>query len=177
MQKARIWIEIAAVVVVGAGAFFIGRAIPSVPSGSSSVSAPVSAPTSPTRADGPAGTTVPSATSTNLPPGEAAPDVVKPASRTSPISIRNFNVTVQNNAVSPDTIVLYLNDLLNLTFQSKDNTYSFVQPDYALRWEVSPTAPKSLQLQTDRPGKFTFYCPSCGGPAKGPVGYIIVVPR
>lgn len=177
------WVGIIVVIVaVGSAAFFVGRSLPPGPIGSSGPGGPgtgdQTAPLpSPTREDVPAGTVVPGATSTDLPPGVAQPENVKLSGGASSPYLKDFHVTVKSDVVSPVNIVTYVRDIVTITFESGDKAYDFIQPDLGLKWQVPAGGSKTMQFQTASTGKFIFYCPSCGGPDKGPVGYIVSAPR
>lgn len=107
----------------------------------------------------------------------AKPSVVKSVGAND-LSVRTFNnVLLENDTVSPEKIVVKLFDIVTINFSAVDKTYDMVQPDNGLSWTVPKGGGKSLQFQGTTPGQFTFYCVSCGGPDKGPVGYFIVVPK
>lgn len=181
MQSSKIWIWVGiavAVIALIAIVFFVVRSLPPGPasSGDTGNSAP-SEPPSPTRQEVPSGTVVPEVSSTNLPSGVAQPESVKPSGGSSSPYLRNFHLTVKNDAVSPNNIVAYAGDILTISFESGDKSYEFVQPDFGLGWQIPAGGAKTLQFQATTPGKFIFYCPSCGGPDRGPVGYITAAPR
>lgn len=179
MQRSKLWMWIGiALVVVALGAviFFVSRSM-STKSGNPQNPGSAAAVPSPTREEVPAGTTVPESASANLPSGVAHPQNVKPSGGSSSPYLRSFSVKINNDSVSPNNIIAYVGDILTLTFESVDKTYDFVQPDFGLRWQVPVGGSKTFQFQTSNPGKFIFYCPSCGGPGKGPVGYVTAVAR
>lgn len=93
------------------------------------------------------------------------------------LSARSFNVVLNGNSVSPQKIIIKLLDLVTINFSAVDKTYDLTQPDNGLSWTVPGGGSKSLQFQGMTPGEFTYYCDSCGGPDKGPVGYFVVVPK
>jgi heme/copper-type cytochrome/quinol oxidase subunit 2 len=165
-----------AVIAVALAIFFVSRSVlnkPGSPQGSNSAEVLPK----PTREDVPEGTVVPESNSENLPSGVAEPQNVKQtAGENSPYS-RSFRIVINNNSVSPNNIVAYADDILTVTFESADKDYDFVQPDLGLRWQVPAGGSKSFQFQASNPGKFIFYCPSCGGPEKGPVGYFTAVAK
>lgn len=181
MQKTRVWIWIGMIVVIVAlasAAFFVTRSMLSKPTASNDKN-PDDSPAvqSPTREDVPAGTVVPDVASANLPSGVAKPEEVKLSGGSSSPYLRNFHVVVKGDAISPANIISYAGDILTITFESVDKAYDFVQPDFGLRWQVPAGGSKTFQFQTANTGKFIFYCPSCGGPKSGPVGYITAASR
>ena len=65
-------------------------------------------------------------------------------------------------------------DIVNLEITAADANYGFTQPDYGLNASIVKGKTQQIQFQALQSGNFEFYCGSCGGPAKGPVGHIIV---
>lgn len=122
-----------------------------------------------------AGTTVPSGTST------VGSDIAKPtevkAIGPSDMSSRNFSVSINGGVVTPEKIIVYLLDIVNINFTAVDRDYDLTQPDNGLSFVVKKGQTKAVQFQGGTPGQFTYYCVSCGGPKSGPVGYIVVVPK
>lgn len=176
MQKKGIWISIGVGVIAVIVALILAFGLPDgidFPSFQTSGSSGTENDTSKTREVVPVGTVVPDTSSANLPPEVVVPQTVRLSGGSSSPNLRSFVVTVENNALSQNTITAYVGDILTLTFQSKDKEYDFVQPDYGLTWRVPANDSKTFQFQATATGKFIFYCPSCGGPEKGPTGYII----
>ncbi|TSC60172.1 MAG: hypothetical protein LiPW15_50 [Parcubacteria group bacterium LiPW_15] len=108
--------------------------------------------------------------------GVAKPTEVK-AVGVNDLSARSFNVVLNGDKVSPEKVIIKLFDIITINFSAVDKTYDFVQPDNGLSWTVPKGGSKSLQFQGTTAGQFTFYCVSCGGPSKGPIGYFVVVPK
>lgn len=108
--------------------------------------------------------------------GIAIPTEVKEVG-TNDVSERDFNIVIDKDMVSPQKVIVKLLDIVTINFSAVDKSYDMAQPDNGLSWTVPMGGSKSLQFQGSTPGQFTFYCVSCGGPDKGPVGYIVVVPR
>ena len=123
----------------------------------------------------PAGTVIPGVGS-SVPANVAAPTVVQPVNTkiNTGIQYRAFSLTIANGAFSPDTIIVRSGDVAHITITAADADYDFTQPDYGLRVGISKGQTKVVESQLSTPGKFTFYCGDCGGPDKGPKGYIIV---
>lgn len=122
----------------------------------------------------PAGTVVPGVNSTGTPA-----DVAKPTSVSKiggAINATNFSIAIANGKISPANINVYLGTPVNITFSS-DQAYGFVQPDNGLSWSVPAGGSATIQFQSNQPGKFIYYCKSCGGPEKGPVGYFVAVSK
>jgi heme/copper-type cytochrome/quinol oxidase subunit 2 len=87
---------------------------------------------------------------------------------------RSFDVIVQNNAFMPSALTVHLGDSVNLEIGAIGAGYDFTQPDFGLHVVLPNGANKKIQFTATAAGKFVFYCSSCGGPAKGPVGYLVV---
>lgn len=129
-----------------------------------------------TREDVSAGTRVPSQGG-NAAGGVAVPQIVAPAAADSKLSKRIFAITVNNNKIDTPNIVVYAGDLVTLTITAVDKAYNFVQPDYGLRFNLKQGETKTFDNQFTTPGKYLFYCDSCGGPESEPRGYFTVVPK
>ena len=67
-------------------------------------------------------------------------------------------------------------ETVNLSVTAVDANYSFTQPDYGFNDMIAKGKTQTIQFQAMASGNFSFYCSSCGGPLKGPVGHIIIVP-
>jgi plastocyanin len=88
--------------------------------------------------------------------------------------VRAFNISITADQFSPSKVSVYNGDVVHIIFASTDKNYDVYQPDYG--WLVTVNKGKSAQVvfTANSSGRFTFYCPSCGGPSKGPIGYIYV---
>ncbi len=128
-----------------------------------------------TAAPVPAGTVVPGTNSTST--DVAKPTAINKIGAGGAVNQRNYAVEVKNDLVTPQKIAVYVGDVVNIAFTSADKTYDFVQPDNGAEWTVSLGKPITLRFSSPNAGQFTYYCKSCGGPGKGPVGYFVVVPR
>lgn len=146
-------------------------------SGGSGMASPQTQPGSTTRAQAPANIVVPDKTAV-VPENIAVPEVVAPASPVTNSSYRSFTMKMQAGAFSPNTVIVKEGDTTRVTISAADANYDFIQPDY-LGNKISIAKGQSWMWQFDATaaGKFTFYCPSCGGPSKGPIGYLIVAPK
>ncbi len=130
-----------------------------------------------TREVAPQNIVVPNQNSQNVPQGVAIPQTVSPASQVSSASNRDFSIKIEANAFTPDTIIVRKFDVINLTVNAVDGNYDLTQPDYGLNLSAPKGTSKTFQFQAYLEGKFTFYCASCGGPEKGPIGYLVVAPK
>jgi heme/copper-type cytochrome/quinol oxidase subunit 2 len=132
------------------------------------------APSSPTRAPVPSGVIVPNAGATGTLAGVAVPAIQSPGDPEGNVSYRSFNIVIKNGAFSPSTIAVREGDTVNLEITAADANYSFTQPDYGFNKPIAKGKTQIIQFQALESGDFTFYCGSCGGPSKGPVGHLIV---
>ncbi len=106
----------------------------------------------------------------------AVPVIQSPASPGGDSSYRSFTLAISASGFSPNTVIAKQGDVIDLNITSSDGTYDFTQPDYGFHVTLTKGQSKKIQFQATATGKFTFYCSSCGGPSKGPTGYIDVVP-
>lgn len=127
-----------------------------------------------TRTSVPANTVVPDKGATGIPANVAVPTVQGPGDPAGNVSYRSFNIKIENNVFSPSTVIVKQGDTVNLSLTAVDANYGFTQPDYGFNASIAKGQTKSAQFQVLQSGDFIFYCGSCGGPSKGPVGHIIV---
>jgi len=99
-----------------------------------------------------------------------------PGNPSGSVSYRSFNITIKNGAYSPNTVIVKQGDTVNLVLTAVGANYAFTQPDYGFNAQIPEGGTKVVQFEAVQSGEFTFYCGSCGGPSKGPVGHIIVTP-
>jgi len=131
-----------------------------------------------TRATVSGAVTIPDANSTSVPSNVAKPTTVVAAGINQPdASARTFEVSVNANKFSPDTIIVKVGDRVRINFTAVDKDYGFTQPDYGFSVPLPKGQKKFVEFGATAEGKFTFYCKSCGGPSRGPVGYIIVAAK
>lgn len=124
---------------------------------------------------------VPEKDTTNLPENIARPTQVFPGVpvNNQPQQSRAFNILIENDKFFPDTIIVNDWDDIVLYVKAIDKDYDLTQPNISF----NKTIPKG-QTVVFRHGfgetggiKLTFFCTSCGGPEKGPIGQILIVPR
>jgi heme/copper-type cytochrome/quinol oxidase subunit 2 len=179
-KKLAIIVAIAIVVVVAViFAIVATRQQGNAPSATNSTSqnaAPAAAPASitTTHLPVPANVVVPDAGAKNVPATVAVPQVEAAASQTSDSKYRSFNIMIENGQFMPDTIAVNLGDIVNLELSAVGANYDFTQPDYSIGVPIPANGSVRKEFQANVSGKFVFYCSLCGGPAKGPVGYLIV---
>lgn len=130
--------------------------------------------TSSTVAAVPADTSVPNKGSTSTPSNVAVPVVQGPGSPSGDVSYRSFNISIDGGAYSPNTVIVKQGDTVNLELKAVDANYAFTQPQYHFNDPIAKGKTQTVQFQASQVGNFTFYCGSCGGPSKGPVGHLIV---
>ncbi|HUC01493.1 MAG TPA: cupredoxin domain-containing protein [Candidatus Paceibacterota bacterium] len=168
---------VAALVIVAAGAWVWISYDHNGTEGGSGGSVATGTPTSATRAPVPAGTVVPNEGATDTPAGVAVPAVQSIGDPSGNTSYRSFNITAQGGTFSPATIAVNEGDTVDLEITAADAAYSFTQPDYGFNAAIAKGKTQRIQFQALQTGDFIFYCGSCGGPAKGPVGHIIVTAK
>lgn len=118
---------------------------------------------------------VPDASST-VSSGVAKPNIVAQAAPGTSSKFRKFSIEVSGNKFTPDTVIVNMGDTVHLDISATDKSYDFYQPDYGLSQQLGKGETKTVEFQANANDKYTFYCKSCGGPDKGPVGYVVVVP-
>ena len=126
-----------------------------------------------TRGPVPADVQVPNAGSTGT-QDVAVPQLQAAASPSGASQYRSFSIRVQNVAYSPNTVAVNRGDVVDLEITAVDGVYGFTQADYGLNVAIAQGKTQRVQFLANMTGKFSFYCATCGGPQKGPVGYLIV---
>jgi hypothetical protein len=121
------------------------------------------------------GVPVPEADS-EVPSNVAKPTEALPAGAATEAKRRVFDIEVNEDAFSKNTIIVNQWDIARVNFFAVDKAYDFYWPDFGLRQSAKKGETKSVEFQATRSGTFQFYCERCGGPAKGPVGTLRVVP-
>lgn len=184
MKKvAGIIIIIVVVIAVVCAAIWYWHSVRSVPSGVGTASLGVNSfassttPTSSTRGAVPANTVVPNKGATSTPVNVAVPVVQGAGDVAGNVSYRSFNIAIQNGAYNPSTVIVNQGDTVNLEITAVDAAYGFTQPDYGFNATIPKGKTQTIQFQALQTGNFTFYCASCGGPSRGPVGHLIVASK
>ena len=142
-----------------------------------STSTPTAASSTATRTAVPSNVVVPNKGSSSTAANVAVPVTQGAGDPAGNVSYRSFNITIQNGAYTPNTVIVNQNDTVNLNVTAVDAAYGFDQLDYGLHVAIPKGKTQLVQFQASAAGDFTFYCVSCGGPSKGPVGHIIVVAK
>lgn len=120
---------------------------------------------------------VPEKGDTNVAAGVATPDVTAPANPQNSGTYRKFTMDITNNAFFPKTFIVTQGDTVHIDVTAIDAAYDVLQPDYGFGTALKKGETKFLEFSATGAGQFTFYCTSCGGPAKGPTGTLIVKPK
>jgi plastocyanin len=123
----------------------------------------------------PAGTVVPGVGATSTPKNVAVPQVVTPAAPGVSAQLRVFNISADKDAFAPSTVIANEGDTVHINFTAVDKTYDITFPDYGMKQTAAAGETKILEFQATSPGKFAYYCESCGNSATSPSGYIIIV--
>lgn len=113
----------------------------------------------------------------SVPEDVARPRIVAQASPTGSASFRSFLLSVSKNEFEPNTVIVNAGDVVRLSIKAADKDYDFYQPDYGLSKPLPKGVLTIVEFQAAAADKYTFYCRTCGGPSKGPVGYVVVVPK
>jgi heme/copper-type cytochrome/quinol oxidase subunit 2 len=133
--------------------------------------------TSSTRTAVPADVVVPDKGASSTAANVAVPVVQAAGDPSGDVGYRSFNITIKGGAYSPDTVIVNQGDTVNLELTAADAAYGFEQPDYGFNAAIPKGKTQTIQFQALQAGNFIFYCASCGGPSKGPVGHVIVVAK
>lgn len=131
----------------------------------------------PTRREAPKNVAVPEVGTTRVSANIAVPIAVISARPKSASELRSFAIEIARDAFEPDTIIVYEGDIVHMNVLAADKAYDFTQPDYGFKVGIKKGETKVIEFSVSAPGNFTFYCVSCGGPGRGPVGHLIVVHR
>ena len=120
--------------------------------------------------------TVPDASaSSTVPANVAKPAIVTQAAPGSTSKFRSFSLSVTGGKFVPETVIVNAGDTVHINITATDKDYDFYQPDYGLSTSLPKGIQKVVEFQATAQDKYTFYCQACGGPSKGPVGYVTVV--
>ena len=181
VTKRELWIIGGAIVLIVV-AIVIGYAVRGNGGGGSAAqtqtagtgSATPVAPASPTVTPVPANTTVPNKGASSTPANVAVPVVQSAGNPSGNVSYRSFNISIDGGAYSPSTVIVKQGDTVNLELTAADANYAFTQPNLGFDIPIAKGKTQRIQFAALQVGDFIFYCASCGGPSKGPVGHLIV---
>lgn len=165
------------VVAVAVVVFVLTRSAPSRPAAVRDEGLSSQQQASKTVAPVPSGLTVPEANTANVPSGVAKPEIVSQVNVGGMTDRRAFSVRIENGRFDPSEIIVHAKDMVDINFTAVDRPYDVVQPDTGYQLTLAKGETKLLEGWFPSPAKYTIYCPTCGGPDKGPVGYIIAVPK
>ena len=143
---------------------------------------PAGSPTAPTtststRAAVPKNVIVPNLGQKTSDPSLAVPVAVSNAAPGVDSKYRRFELTFDRDKVTPSLIAVNIGDTVHIDLTARDREYDFTQPDYGFALTLPKGKAKVLEFQALSAGQFVFYCASCGGPKKGPAGYLNVVAK
>jgi len=80
------------------------------------------------------------------------------AKAVAPGQVKKFHVTAYDGKIAPSTLRVQRGDKVQITFVSKDSTYSIKFPDFDVSDKVSPEKPAVVQLTPRTAGTFEFRC-------------------
>src|SRR5678815_2598347 len=70
---------------------------------------------------------------------------------------REFSITARDYRFTPDRLEVTQDDLVKLTIESADVTYSFTIDAYRLSRRIPAGAKAVIEFRADQPGTFDFY--------------------
>jgi hypothetical protein len=100
------------------------------------------------------------------------PVAVDPASGSA--NFRSYNIKIDKNKFTPDTVIVNQWDTVRINFTSVDRDYDVKQPDFGFAVAIPKGTSGVWESSASGGGTFKFYCVACGGPESGPAGYLIV---
>ena len=71
---------------------------------------------------------------------------------------RKFHVTAYEGKIAPSTLRVQKGEKVQITFVSKDGSYSIKFPDFDISDKVSPEKPAVIELTPTTAGTFEFRC-------------------
>ena len=89
--------------------------------------------------------------------------------------IRVFNVEMKDGIYTPSTIIANVGDIVRVNFTAVDKAYDVTFPDNGMKKEFKKGGSGVFEYQAVAPGKFTYYCESCGGLNSKTKGYFILI--
>ena len=131
-----------------------------------------------TREAPPKNVVVPGAGAENVPENVAVPQSVSPtAAHRGGAQNRSFEVQISGNKFEPDTVIVNKGDTVRISVTAVDKNYDYFQPDYGFKIVLKKGESNFTQFDATAAGRFTIFCESCGGPEKGPIGYLVVAEK
>ncbi|MCK9497375.1 MAG: cupredoxin domain-containing protein [Candidatus Colwellbacteria bacterium] len=134
-------------------------------------------PTSETRSEAPTDIEVPELGDEVGDGSVAVPVGVTSAAPGVEAQLRTFNISAENSAFKPSTIIVNQGDTVHINFTAIDGIYDMTMPDYGLKQTANEGQTKVFEFQAASYGQYVFYCESCGGIDSDTKGYIIIKPR
>ena len=121
---------------------------------------------------------VPEARTPDLPVTVAVPSVGETRGLYDAVkNTRIFRAYLDDEQLVPSTFIVYQNDNVQLEITSFDNTYDINQPEYGIHMPIRLGMRTLIPFKATQAGTYLLFCQSCGGPSKGPVGYLMVLPE
>jgi heme/copper-type cytochrome/quinol oxidase subunit 2 len=106
----------------------------------------------------------PGVNSTSSVSGVAIPTEVIPGGD---ISARTFLIRGEKGKFEPSTIVVNELDVINLSFEAVDASYTMYIPDFAVMLSAEKGKTAKAQFQATQFGQYGFICNECGNDMKG----------
>jgi heme/copper-type cytochrome/quinol oxidase subunit 2 len=72
--------------------------------------------------------------------------------------VREFSVTGDRNAFSPDRIEVNKDDLVKIAFTAADIPHSFTNDEYRISKRAGAGRTVTFEFRADRSGTFSYYC-------------------
>lgn len=108
--------------------------------------------------------------------GVAVPVETAPAAPEASSKLRIFELKGEKGYLSPESFIVYQNDILNIKLTAIDKDYDFRLEGYNLEIKSPKDEMKTIEFQATNIGRYPFYCSLCVTKNE-PAGYIIIVPR
>jgi len=81
-----------------------------------------------------------------------------PARSVAPGQVKKFHVTAFEGKIAPSTLRVQKGDRVQITFISKDGTYSIKFPNFEISEKVSEEKPAVVEFTPTQEGTFEFRC-------------------
>ncbi len=80
------------------------------------------------------------------------------AKSVAPGQVKKFHVTAYEGKIAPSTLRVQKGEKVQITFVSKDSTYTIKFPDFEISDKVSPEKPAVVEFTPTTAGSFDFRC-------------------
>lgn len=80
------------------------------------------------------------------------------AKSVAPGQVKKFHVTAYEGKIAPSTLRVQQGDRVQITFVSRDGTYSIKFPAFEISEKVSEEKPAVVEFTPTQPGTFEFRC-------------------